>query len=70
LVLAYIAIRDLNCSFGRIKAGELVPHTNDIKIWHPTALQSNIEIGWIKQVPDEEIVAAPEPKRKRTKKGS
>lgn len=59
-----VAARKLQC-FGRwIEAGQPIP---DPKKWHPVALASNINLGWVKDVPEEQVQSAPKEKSSHTK---
>ena len=51
-----VACRDLICFGQKVRAGEPIP---DPKKWNIIALQSNINIGWIKDVPEEEHYQQP-----------
>jgi hypothetical protein len=50
-----VAARELNCFGEIVKAGEPIPKPER---WDPIALQSNINIGWIKEVPEEQVSGA------------
>lgn len=52
-----VAVKELRVFGGLVKPGEPVPFPEK---WDRIALQSNINLGWIKDVPPEEV-AAPVP---------
>ena len=47
-----IAARNLNCFGKLVRAGEPIP---DPDKWNPVALASNINLGWVKDVPDDQV---------------
>jgi len=47
----YLALRDLNVKGQIVRAGTKIW---DVSPWHPVALQSCINIGWMKEIPYEE----------------
>ena len=67
----FIALRDMQCFGKPVKAGQLIPTPEK---WDPIALQSTINVGWVKEVSESEAkrlatqLGAPFPKRVFTAK--